>query len=376
MKTLRFILIIVLIGKCINIHAEENTKIKDTLIIGHPTVSNLSILSSLNKHKKLRLENYHIIGIYNKEANYDYSKSEKCLDTLKKLDVSLFEFKNSVNESKLFTKNKWTKQFKSLFDKSVGIILFGGPDINPSIYGEKTHPNTKVEDPNRNKLELSFIYHVLGNKKQTENIFIEDNPYYMVFGICLGMQNINVATGGSLIQDIPDQVYNSDTKDKLKKYGQDNIHRNFIKDSDNLTKNQTGFRIHKIRFNKKFYENNMQIFKYINPQVYSYHHQAIKNLGNMLYPVAKSMDAKIIEAVKHKKYSNVFAVQFHPERRGIFVDINRIKFEEKQRVKYMKDWLEEDDLSFHNKLWKYINTILYRASNSKKVVNRLQETEM
>ncbi|MGH9146106.1 MAG: gamma-glutamyl-gamma-aminobutyrate hydrolase family protein, partial [Vicinamibacterales bacterium] len=71
-----------------------------------------------------------------------------------------------------------------------GLLLTGGADVDPALYGEQTHPKTTVVPPVRDRFEL-----------QLARLAIErDLPF---LGICRGEQVMNVAGGGTLIQDIP-----------------------------------------------------------------------------------------------------------------------------------------------------------------------------
>src|SRR5262249_41935372 len=70
-----------------------------------------------------------------------------------------------------------------------GLLLPGGPDPHPSLWNEPVHPTTLIDEC-RDGLEYALL----------EGCLARDIP---VLGICRGMQVINVALGGSLIQDLP-----------------------------------------------------------------------------------------------------------------------------------------------------------------------------
>jgi putative glutamine amidotransferase len=73
-----------------------------------------------------------------------------------------------------------------------GLVLAGGADIDPSSYGEQAHPETVDTVPERDRFEIALV-----------RAAIEcDLP---VLGICRGMQLINVAHGGSLLQHLPER---------------------------------------------------------------------------------------------------------------------------------------------------------------------------
>ena len=73
-----------------------------------------------------------------------------------------------------------------------GLLLTGGPDVDPSRYGQPAHPTTEVAQE-RDRFELPL----------TQEAVNRDVP---LFAICRGVQVLNVAQGGTLTQDIPSQV--------------------------------------------------------------------------------------------------------------------------------------------------------------------------
>ncbi len=74
-----------------------------------------------------------------------------------------------------------------------GLLLTGGPDVDPLRYGEDAHPRVYVADPARDDFELELAARALE----------QDTP---LLAICRGMQVLNVAAGGALTQDIPSAV--------------------------------------------------------------------------------------------------------------------------------------------------------------------------
>jgi putative glutamine amidotransferase len=77
-------------------------------------------------------------------------------------------------------------------DRVDGLLLTGGADIDPALYGEAPHPTTDV-DAERDRFEIPL----------SQAAIADDMP---VLAICRGVQVLNVAAGGSLIQDIPSGV--------------------------------------------------------------------------------------------------------------------------------------------------------------------------
>src|SRR3982751_1018390 len=77
-------------------------------------------------------------------------------------------------------------------DRVDGLLLTGGPDVDPALYGEARHPLTKT-DAARDAFEIPLSRQALA----------QDIP---LFAICRGVQVLNVAAGGSLVQDIPSAI--------------------------------------------------------------------------------------------------------------------------------------------------------------------------
>ena len=74
-----------------------------------------------------------------------------------------------------------------------GVLLTGGEDIEPSLYNEDRHPSTQDAEPGRDALELAIARRAID----------ADLP---LFAICRGLQVMNVAAGGTLVQDIPSEI--------------------------------------------------------------------------------------------------------------------------------------------------------------------------
>lgn len=157
-----------------------------------------------------------------------------------------------------------------------GLLLTGGRDIDPIHYGEEPHETTDI-DFERDALELPLC------KRAIE----ADLP---VFGICRGIQVMNVAMKSSLYQDIPSQF------------------------ADHLT--------HKILVNTddswhdiKIQPNSLlhQIISESTAEVNSRHHQSLKVIGEGFTVTAQSKDG-IIEAIEGKSKRFMLGVQYHPER--------------------------------------------------------------
>ncbi len=321
---------------------------KGRILFAHPTAYNIEILRNLNKKRLLHLDSIEMVGVYYKYEKYDYKKSRKLIKNIPELSFKLIELSDTLTDNNIYSKNELTDEFSLLFKNSNGILFFGGPDIPAKLYKEPQNPLTKVTDPYRHYYELSFLFHLLGGK-QNKNYtpLLKQNPNYFIHGICLGMQSINVATGGTLIQDIASVVYNSSEKKGLKHLDKNRIHRNYYKKMlDNAPEMMSGYSVHQIKLNNNFLNLLNCKSKKLTPSVFSYHHQAIKNIGKGLTVAATSMDGKI---------------QFHPEQKEIYYPKNKVFFEPEQKSKYMPEWLNENSLKFHEKYWKSIDEIIQKV---------------
>jgi len=160
-----------------------------------------------------------------------------------------------------------------------GLLLCGGPDINPSRYGAKTHPTVKILVQEREDFDFAVL-------KEAQRRRIP------ILGICLGYQMINVARGGTLIQDIPSFVENAVAHrpvDPLEIQGP----------------------MHSIRLVRG--SRLARLYGTLELAVNSYHHQAVGKLGRGLIVVARSRDG-VVEAIEDPRMPFLVGVQFHPER--------------------------------------------------------------
>ena len=151
-----------------------------------------------------------------------------------------------------------------------GLILCGGEDVDPALYGQENQ-GSLPPDPLRDRAELA-LFHAF---------FQAGKP---IFGICRGVQVLNVALGGDLIQDLPPQVRPFHTR-------------------------KGGDQVHPIRCEEGSFLH--RLYGPLFP-VNSSHHQAVGRLGEGLRAAAWS-EGGFLEAVELAGRP-VLGVQFHPER--------------------------------------------------------------
>ena len=151
------------------------------------------------------------------------------------------------------------------------LLLCGGTDIDPCRYGQENTASVDI-DPLRDEAEFELF----------KAYFDAGKP---ILGICRGHQLVNVAMGGDLIQHIDSvKIHRSDTSGVYIDHGISALENSFVG------------RI----FGTDFLAN-------------SCHHQAAKNPGKDLIPVAWSAEGDVIEALEHKNMP-VISVQWHPEK--------------------------------------------------------------
>jgi putative glutamine amidotransferase len=172
-----------------------------------------------------------------------------------------------------------------------GILLPGGGDILPSIYGEAAHPTYSPAEPGRDEYEIEL----------TRRALDADLP---VLAICRGIQVLNVARGGTLVQDIPDE----------------------FRDAVNHTLNEPPIAIaHDVWITA-----NTLLERLLRERldgdacpVNSRHHQAVKRPADGFLVSATAPDG-VVEAIEDPRRRFCLGVQWHPEnfyRTGEFREI-------------------------------------------------------
>ncbi|MDP3914902.1 MAG: gamma-glutamyl-gamma-aminobutyrate hydrolase family protein [Bacteroidota bacterium] len=368
----RFVFTLVLaisinLGFAQNFLENELNQNKTYILLAHPTVQNIETIHFMLNNNILHLSDVEFVGVYSTAESYDYSKS---IALIKKPEMNLFHLQQLDGEespAKIYTRNEWTKTFKNLFDRSVGIFFFGGPDIQPELYGQKNLYSV-VTDPNRHLFELSFLFHLLGGKQNASfTPFLNEKPGYFVTGFCLGLQSMNVASGGTLTQDIPAQTYKKMNAEETLKLKKDQLHRNYWQEISTDTM-LMGINFHPIKFTAHpFFLKKVKANKKVDPVVYSSHHQSIEELGKDLIVTATSMDGQVIEGIQHRLYPNVFAVQFHPEVPALYKEGKKLKFAPTDTPKSYYEITSEEGRKFHRKYWETISKAIKASERLQKM---------
>jgi putative glutamine amidotransferase len=314
-----------------------------TIGMSHPTVRNLERFVYLVENDLIDVEDLTLMGVLHAEQSdmIDAAKEFISSNNIEYIILELIGEPESIDS--LFTNNSLSDDFERIFEKTDGFIFNGGADIPPSIYGEPTFLTTGILKPQR-LWELSFMAHLIGGDRNPDMTpLIDKDPEYVVLGICLGMQQMNVATGGSMVQDIPFQLYGVTTYEAYASLPREQRHRNDTRLIRSLEDDEWGVHFHQIRVTDGSFLSNTKYTDSV--EVLSSHHQALKAIGKGLKVVATSIDGKVAEAVQHTEYTNVYGIQFHPEVPEIYSpDERRIPGKEDYRI-------SQETLDFHRELW-------------------------
>lgn len=179
-----------------------------------------------------------------------------------------------------------------LLDGLDGLLLSGGSDLDPGYYGEKPVPELGPTIPERDEFEMALLDAALRRG-------------IPIFGICRGMQLLNVALGGTLYQDLPTQIGGEVLKHRQETPKWQPTHEVGVREGSCVGEITGAAEI----------------------KVNSYHHQGVKDLADGLVVSARSTDG-IVEAVEYGDLSErwVLGVQWHaeamreagPEQRALF----------------------------------------------------------
>lgn len=158
-----------------------------------------------------------------------------------------------------------------------GLLLSGGGDIDPTLFGEEPHPGLGEIVPQRDQLEIELIQRFVQQKKP-------------ILGICRGCQILNIALGGDMYQDLYRQ------------------RENLLQHQQHAPRNHASHTI-------QIKEGSLlqQIFQETKVKVNSFHHQAVRKAAPILKVSAVAADG-VIEAIEGSS-SGLFilGVQWHPE---------------------------------------------------------------
>jgi putative glutamine amidotransferase len=294
-------------------------KSQHRLVLLHPTVSNIESMEWMVGNQIINIPGVEMLGVYSAGEAYDYSASERYLAAHKLKNYQLRKISGDIKPEEIYRENSCTSSFRKLFEESDAIIFFGGPDIPASVFGNEQHLLTVVTDPQRHYFETSLFFHLIGGSRNTKfKPFLNDNPGFIIRAFCLGMQTMNVAAGGTLVQDIPVETYHLFTLESVSRQPAENQHRSYESPLFPLSE-LFGGNFHPIKIGQTGYLKEIAVkSRATSPKVLSYHHQAVGRLGANMKVIATSVDKKIIEGLQHSQFKNVVGVQFHPESSSLY----------------------------------------------------------
>ena len=170
-----------------------------------------------------------------------------------------------------------TEDPDEVLDRIDGLMLAGGADLEPAIYGAESHPLTIGSVPERDAFEVALARRALQR----------DIP---VLGICRGMQVLNVACGGTLHQHLPDLVGHEEHRRVLGSFeGADHDVRLA---PGSLAARAAGEELHVTK---------------------SHHHQGVDRVGEGLVVTGWAVVDELPEAIEVPGNHFALGVQWHPE---------------------------------------------------------------
>jgi putative glutamine amidotransferase len=182
---------------------------------------------------------------------------------------------------------------RALIDQIDGVLLTGGGDVDPVFYGEDRHPTSYDAEPGRDEFEIDLARRAVA----------KDLP---LLAICRGSQVLNVAAGGTLVQDIPSAVTTELTHSV-------DVPKDGVAHEVRVTPNS---RLHAAL--------GAAVDAACTCRVNSRHHQSVGRLGSGLIATAVASDG-VIEAIEAPAARFCVGVQWHPENfwrtgqfRGLF----------------------------------------------------------
>lgn len=171
---------------------------------------------------------------------------------------------------------------RAVYERLDGLLLPGGEDVEPERYGAVRHETVKRTNPQRDEAEITMARWAFDDRLP-------------LFGICRGLQLINVAMGGTLTQDIRSHIATD------------------LRHDIDSTKEPRDLLLHEVEIDAD--SQLADIVGDTRVHVNSLHHQTIEQLAPGMRVTARATDGIIeaIEALHPEERGYVLAVQWHPE---------------------------------------------------------------
>lgn len=325
----------------------------------YPSLGTLRALIELREEGLLTIENLAVIGVYHQDERTNYQRSIEFVRDRNLTWIKFHRISGELSMDTLFQRNPCSREFEKIFEKSDGIIFFGGADIPPYIYGEKTSLLSGISTTYRHFLELSFIFHLLGGfQDENHTPLLDSDPEFPVLGICLGAQSLNVGTGGTLTQDIWSEKYGKNYFEDVLALGKENWHNNpfaRVHPEEKLIR----YNLHRIKINGQgAFFSALGFEEKDTPYIISSHHQMVEKPGKGMKIIATSLDGKVVEAIEHDRYPHVVGTQFHPEFPILWDTVRtfRITPQDEEGIN-LNSFLKSNPPSWdlHEKIWAWLS---------------------
>jgi putative glutamine amidotransferase len=343
--------------------APETTALRDAaleksrgpvLLLTDPSEETIKQFLFLVDASLINVENLRIVGIHHASDPLDTARSARLLEERQVTWFSLETVHCELPDDPFVFSPSCLAAFSELFERSDGIVFSGGPDLPAADYQEAQSLLTAPRSLERTRFELALAAALLGGKgwRDGRDALLESRPSYLVLGICLGMQELNVALGGTLHQDIPFEIYGLYTYEEVLAEPRA-AHRRYR--LGRTTGDLGRFARHRLATTPAWTSRGLPDLDEGSPRVLSAHHQAVEQLGSALEVLATSRDGAVVESLGHTRFRSVLGVQFHPEHEAIA----------KAALSRGGPSIDEASLAAHRKLWSWISGALIASAEAR-----------
>lgn len=324
---------------------------RPVLLLTHVTPALLRELATLRRSGLLPVPDLYVLAMRH-EREWDAIDRVHRLAKRRKLDwFGVHTVRCDLPPGAVFRENDCTPELRRLVALASGVLVPGGPDLPPSLYGEQTALETRITSPMRHRLEATLLWHLVG---RSDAPLLAERPELPVLAICLGMQTLNVAAGGDLVQDLRRELYDVQTVEAARALPRARQHRSPHWEL-HPAPSVTPYVWHPITPKGR-----PELWSRLVPDgrpvdVLSNHHQAVDRLGSGLEVLATSADGRVPEALGHTRFPRILGVQFHPEPRALYDPDRKARSRPGGKVKNVLARRMSDDprvLRLHQELWR------------------------
>jgi len=214
-----------------------------------------------------------VIGLTSRTMPFRAARQQRPTETVTRSYIDAVERAGGLC---MLLPNTHVERADAYLDRIDGLLLTGGDDPDPVLFGEDPHPQIELVDPRRDHFEIALIH---GARRRG----------IPIFGICRGVQMLNIALGGDIYQDVPSQT-DSGLQHTQQRLDDGPWHEVQVAENSLLA------RILGVR----------------NLRVNSFHHQACRKPAEGLNVSAAAGDG-VPEALEDPSFEFCLGVQWHPE---------------------------------------------------------------